>query len=107
MVTIDNTTNLKAAHLPSDENDLSRRYLRMLEAWIPVGVEYFTDWPDRPNCDHFFGGCHWYGNETNAPAEAFALASVSPEYDGKTVGVSRSDLREMAIKGLARATRSA
>jgi|AP45_3_1055517.scaffolds.fasta_scaffold984071_1 hypothetical protein len=39
MVTIDNTTNLKAAHLPSDENDLSRRYLRMLEAWIPVGVE--------------------------------------------------------------------
>ena len=33
MVTIDNTTNLKAAHLPpSDENDLSRRYLRLLEA---------------------------------------------------------------------------
>ncbi len=100
MVTIDDTTDLKAAHLPSDENDLSRRYLRMLENWIPIGVEYFTDWPNRPNCGHFFGGCHWYGNETNAPAEAFALASVSSEYNEKTVGVSRSDLREMAIKGL-------
>ncbi len=100
MVTIHDTTDLKTAYLPSGENDLSRRYLRMLEAWIPVGVEYFADWPDRPGCGHFFSGCHWYGNETNAPAEAFALASVSPEYDEQAVGVSRSDLREMAIKGL-------
>ena len=100
MITIADTTDLKAAHLPPDENDMSRRYLRLLEMWIPIGVEYFNDWPERPHCGHFFGGCLWYGGETIGPAEAFALASVSPEYDEEATGVSASDLREMAIKGI-------
>ena len=100
MVQMEHTTDLTAPNLPATENDLSRRYLRLLEMWIPVGVEYFAKWPDRPNCGHFFGGCHWYGNETGSPAEAFATASTSPEYDEEAVGVSRDDLREMAIKGL-------
>ena len=100
MVQMNHTTDLAAAEMPATENELSRRYLRLLEMWIPVGVEYFADWPDRPNCGHFFGGCHWYGNETVGPAEAFAAVSTSPEYDEKAVGVSRDALREMAIKGL-------
>jgi hypothetical protein len=27
---------------------MSRRYLRIIEKRIPVGVEYFADWPGRP-----------------------------------------------------------
>ena len=100
MLSPEHTTDLKTAHLPADENHLSLRYLRMMEKWIPVGVDYFTEWPDRPNCGHFLGGVHWYGNETVGPAETFALASVSPEYDENTTGVSREDLRRMAIQGL-------
>lgn len=87
-------------NLPASENALSRRYLRMIERWTPTGVEYFASWPERPNCGHFFGGCHWYGLETVGPALAFALASTSPEYDERVSSVSRDDLRRMAIQGV-------
>ncbi len=100
MVQMSDTTELKAPFLPSEENELSRRYLRMIEKWIPTGVEYFQEWPDRPDCGHFFGGVHWYGAETTSPVETFAFASISPEYDEKGVGVSRDDLQRMAIMGL-------
>jgi len=99
MIRLEDTTDLTPPVLPP-ENDLSRRYLRMIEKWVPVGVEHFATWPNRPNCGHFFGGCHWYGNETNGPAKAFALASLSPEYNEKVAGVSREQLREMAIQGI-------
>ncbi|MDA0709912.1 MAG: hypothetical protein O3B73_06865, partial [bacterium] len=79
---------------------MSRRYLRMMEKWIPTGVAYFWEWPDRPNCGHFFGGCHWYGQETVSPAETFALASISPEYNEKATGISRASLQEMAVKAV-------
>ncbi len=100
MVRMEDTTELKAPFLPAEENELSRRYLRMMEKWIPTGVEYFQEWPDRPDCGHFFGGVHWYGAETTSPVETFALASISPEYDENRAGVSRSDLQRMAIMGL-------
>lgn len=97
---LDAVTERRRAALPEKENALSRRYLKVLEKWVPVGVEYFGDWPDRPNCGHFLGGCHWYGIETRSGALAFALAASSPEYDEKVGGVSREALREMALKGL-------
>ncbi len=98
-VAVSHTTEMCAPQLPP-ENEISRRYLRILQKWIPVGVEYFAEWPDRPNCGHFFGGAHWYGNETNGPAEAFAIASLSPEYDEAATGVSRAALRQMAVKAI-------
>jgi len=99
-VAIDETTELEAAQLPPAENEMSRRYLRMLEKWIPLGVEYFQKWPVRPRCGHFFGGVHWYGLETVMPAEAFAAASISPEYDEAAAGVSRAELRRMAVEAI-------
>jgi len=48
-----------AIRLPAEENEMSRRYLRMCEKWIPIGMSYFKDWPVRPNCGHFFGGVYW------------------------------------------------
>jgi len=100
MVTRADTTDLPAPRLPAEENELSRRYLRMIERWVPVGVEYFALWPERPNCGHFFGGCHWYGLETVGPAKTFALASTSPEYDEQATGIPRAELRRMAIQGV-------
>ena len=58
MIRLEDTTDLRKAFLPDEENELSRRCLRMMEKWVHVGVEYFEEWPDRPNCGHFFGGCH-------------------------------------------------
>ncbi|MBI3944656.1 MAG: hypothetical protein HY321_01950 [Armatimonadetes bacterium] len=100
MIRIEETNDLRTPHLPPGENAMSRRYLRMLERWIPVGVEYFAEWPVRPNCGHFFGGAHWYGSETASPAEAFAVASAAPEHNAAATGVSRNDLRRMAVMGV-------
>lgn len=89
-----------AIRLPAEENEMSRRYLRMCEKWIPIGMSYFKDWPGRPNCGHFFGGVYWYGLETSAPAAMMAIVSTSPEYDEAATGYTRKQLREAAIKGL-------
>ena len=93
-------TNRRAAELPVNENELSRRCLRMLEAWAPVGAEYFADWPGCPHCGHFLGGVHWYGMETSEPVLAFAAMAASPELDERVAGLSRAQIREMAVKGL-------
>ena len=57
-------TNRKRTSVPARETPLSRRYKRILENWVPIGLNYFEDWPERPNCGHFFGGAHWYGSDT-------------------------------------------
>jgi hypothetical protein len=98
-VSLSDTTDQKAPRLPA-ENELSRRCLRMLQKWIPVGASYFSSWPGRPNCGHFFGGVHWYGQETASPAEALAWASTSPEYDEAVTGVSRAKLRQMVLQAV-------
>ncbi len=82
------------------ESTLSRRYLRVIEKWIPVGVRYFADWPVRPDCGHFLGGCHWYGIESIGGALAFAAAASSPDYDPTVGGCSRDELRTMARKAI-------
>jgi len=82
------------------ETALSRRYLRILEKWIPVGVGAFARWPERPDCGHFLGGCHWYGIESIAGALAFAAAASSPDYDPAVGRCSREDLRTMARQAI-------
>jgi len=96
MAQLEDITTPRSVLLPEAENDVSRRYLRLLEAWLPTGLEYFAAWPERPDCGHFFGGCHWYGSETVGPALTFALAASSPEYDAQATGVSRGELRRIA-----------
>ncbi|MBP6506197.1 MAG: hypothetical protein KA257_01420 [Opitutaceae bacterium] len=82
------------------ETALSRQYLRIIERWIPIGRGLFATWPDRPDCGHFLGGCHWYGIETLAGAIAFAAAASSPEYNPKVGGCSRQELRTIARQAL-------
>ena len=90
----------RRAALPDTENALSLRYLHMLERWLPFGAAQFAPWPDRPNCGHFFGGCHWYGTDTAGPAYACAVAASSPAYDERATGLSPKQLRAMALAGL-------
>ncbi|HCR19109.1 MAG TPA: hypothetical protein DIU35_16650 [Candidatus Latescibacteria bacterium] len=93
-------TSKRKAHIPQRETPLSRRYLRIMEKWIPVGLEYFNDWPDRPNSGHFFGGCYWYGIETVGPALVFASVASAPQYDPNVTGCTRKELKEIALKAL-------
>ena len=89
-----------AVRIPEGENEMSRRYLKLCEKWIPIAMQYFKDWPVRPNCGHFFGGVYWYGLETAGPAAMMAIVSTSAEYDEAATGYSKKQLREAAIKGL-------
>ncbi len=93
-------TILRSAKLPWSENETSRRYLRILQAWVTTAAPLFAEWPVRPNCGYFYGGCAWYGEETCAPAFVFALVASSPEYDPALTGCTRHELRQMAYKGL-------
>jgi hypothetical protein len=93
-------SNHSTAGIPQRETPLSRRYLKVLQEWIPLGVRYYQDWPERPGCGHFFGGCSWYGHETSSTALAFAIAASSSEFDERICGCSREGLQDMALRGL-------
>ena len=59
MVAPSDTTDQSAPDLPARENALRRRHLRIVERWIPAGVEALPDRPERPNCGHLLGRCAW------------------------------------------------
>ncbi len=96
----DSFADLSAAAIPAAENDLSRRYLKLMLRWVPVAMEYYNDWPVRPGCGHFFGGVLWYGQETSMPVFTLALASSSQEYDAAEAGMPADELRQVALRGL-------
>jgi len=96
----DFTTDLREPFIPKVETDMSRRYLMVMQRWIPVCMEYFQEWPDRPNCGHFFSGVYWYGSETAGPLKVLSLTISSPEYDEDVVGFSKKELVDAAVKAL-------
>ena len=93
-------TDFRTVVLPAGENDLSRRYLQVLMRWVPVALQVFNSWPERPHCGHFFGGVYWYGLETAGPSATLALVASSPEFDPALVGCSALELRQIALQGL-------
>ena len=97
---IEALTDFSEVRLPTEENEISRRYLAVIQRWVPVGMRYFNPWPVRPNCGHFFGGVLWYGQDTSMPISALALAASSPEYDAQLAGRSADEVRDVALQGL-------
>ena len=93
-------TDFRRVSLPEQETAISRRFLKVITRWIPVGLGYFNDWRVRPNCGHFFGGVLWYGQETACSIFTLALAASSPEFDPELAGASAEELRQVALKGL-------
>ncbi|MDD5598901.1 MAG: hypothetical protein PHV82_13215 [Victivallaceae bacterium] len=86
--------------LPNRENIMSRRYLKLMQRWVPFGMKYFREWPDKPDCGHFFGGVYWYGLETAMPLHVLACVASSSEYDPKITGFPREYLIQAAVKAL-------
>ena len=84
--------------LPDRENEMSRRYLALIMRWVPVAMRYWNEWPDRPDCGHFFGGVYWYGQETAMPIATLALAASSPEFDAQLAGGTADELRQVGSK---------
>lgn len=82
------------------ETEYSRRYQSLLELWIPFAVSTFSEWPERPDCGHFFGGVHWYGQETGMTMATLAIAATSTEYNAERTGHSADQLCAMAHKAL-------
>lgn len=82
------------------KGELSNRYLNMLLRWVPYCDSTFEEWPNRPNCGHFFGGCHGYGTDTSYPAALYAVLAKIGEFDEEATGVSRERLKTRAIQGI-------
>jgi hypothetical protein len=93
-------TQRSACTFTGEENEMSRRALRVLENWASFGATLFAEWPDRPRCGHFLGGAHWYGLETMSLSLAFASMAVAGDLDEDRTGVTRRQAVEMAVKGL-------
>ena len=93
-------TDFGTVSLPSQENVLSRRYLRIIERWVPVAMKYYNDWPGRRDCGHFFGGVLWYGQETAMTIPTLALAAASPEFDPAVAGMSVAQIHQIVRRGL-------
>lgn len=100
MKPIDAFTDFSTVSLRAEENEMSRRYLRVITRWIPVAMRYFEDWPGRPDCGYFFGGVFYYGLDVSMSITPIALAASSPEFDPELAGASAEDLRRVALKGL-------
>ncbi|RJS84123.1 hypothetical protein CW702_02910, partial [Candidatus Bathyarchaeota archaeon] len=94
------TTTLDRLIIPQTETDMSRRYLMVMQKWIKNAMEYFDEWPTRPNCGYFFGGVYWYGSETAVPLKVLALTASSPEYNEEITGYSKREIIETAVKAL-------
>jgi hypothetical protein len=93
-------TDFATVHLPGDENEMSRRSLRLIERWVPVAMQYYNDWPGRRHCGHFFGGVLWYGQDTAMTLLPLALAASSPEFDEDLAGRTADELLDVALRGL-------
>ncbi len=86
--------------IPTADNEMSRRYLRLINHWAPIALSYYIEWPVRPDCGHFFGGVYWYGQETAMTIFTLALLATSDEFDATIATVSAAELRQVARKGL-------
>ena len=96
----DARTDYASLFLPVAENEKSRRCLRILERWIPVGMATFEPWSGRPKCGHFFGGVLWYGQDTVMPAMTIAAACSSEEFDSDIAGFSRKELQRTVVESI-------
>ena len=93
--------DLSGAVLPGPEqtNELTARYDRVLLRWVPVALKHYDEWLVRPECGHFFGGVHWYGQETAMTLYALATAVVSPAWDPSVCGCDRDSLFDKVRNG--------
>ena len=89
---------VKAIELPADVPEIWQGlYLRPIRNWLPTAEDTYREWPERPDCGHFFGGSYWYGLETAYPALTYAVACRAAQALGDAGGVSADRLLEHAI----------
>ncbi|MFK7696083.1 hypothetical protein [Paenibacillus sp. HJGM_3] len=82
------------------QGELTRRMNAVLLRWIRYADQQFAEWPERPNCGHFFGGSYWYGLETSYTAMIYAVAGKLGEYDAALTGLPRETVIRRAIQAL-------
>lgn len=93
-------TALNQPVIAAEETEKSRRYLSLLQRWIPTALAYYSDWELWPETGYFFGGAHYYALETILPAVVCAVTVSSPEYDPGITGISAANLRKICRRAL-------
>ncbi len=89
---------VRPIELPPDVSDIWKQYyLDAVYRWLPVADATYQDWPERPNCGHFFGGAYWYGLETGYTTLVYAVARGAAEILGVTPSVAADTLLQRAV----------
>ena len=95
------TELVRPVRLPARVSDLwQERYLRPICRWLPRALATFQEWPERPNCGHFFGGNYWYGFDTAQPAFTLSVVYRAATELGFDVGIAPQVLLKHAIGGI-------
>lgn len=103
---LESTFNLREWKVPPiqcrkpSENEISRRFNRILQRWVSFAKDEFAEWPNRANSGYFFGGDFWYSSETASTALVFAALTRFGEYDEQLTGLTRDKAKDMAIKSI-------
>ena len=72
-------------------------YLEPILRWLPLADATYKEWPERPDCGHFYGGSYWYGIETAYPVLTYAVAYRAAQLLGETGTVSADNILRHAI----------
>lgn len=76
----------------------TKKLYSMILKYLQFPCAHFYEWDKKPNCGYVFTGAQWYGADQNNTAFVLALAAKFGAYDETIAGISRKDLKEMAIK---------
>jgi len=66
---------VKPVSLPEQVSEVWKEaYLAPIGRWLPIADATWQQWPERPDCGHFYGGSYFYGIETAYPILTYAVA---------------------------------
>jgi hypothetical protein len=74
-------------------------YVKLLERWLKGAEPHLYTPPDRPDLLCYGTGENTWGVQTNQKAfAAYAMLAADPRFDERRAGVSREEVREIALK---------
>ncbi len=90
--------SVKPIELPETVSEIWKAaYLEPVLRWLPIAEATYQEWPERPNCGHFYGGAYYYGIETAYPIMTYAVAYLAGRSVGYDGTVPLDDVLQHAI----------
>ena len=93
--------SVEPPQLPEEVSQIWKNaYLEPICRWLPIADATWQEWPERPNCGHFYGGSYWYGIETAYPILTYAVAYRAAQAFGYDGAVPVDDVLKHAVAAI-------